>query len=322
MAAGDDVSVLGEELANYLARRRRLGFVVRHDEDTLRSFVRFCDNARITTITTTTIVEWVTAAVGVQSSWLAKRFGVVRLFAQHLHISDPVHEVPPARLIVGHYERVVPYLYSDADIDALMTSASQLSGHVRPVAYQTLIGLLAATGMRISEALALDNEHVNLNDGLITVRNTKFNKSRQLPLHPTTTDALNRYVVARTPSHGVDRAVNRAGDEQPLFITDTGRRIHYRQCQATFARCLADAGVSARPGRRPPRLHDIRHTFAVNTLIGWYSNGINVTVSLPYLSTYLGHINPAATYWYFTGSPELAGVIAGRLDTITSTVRP
>lgn len=310
------MSVLSEELAGYLASRRRMGFVVGHDEDTLRSFVRFCDHVGITTITTDSIVEWVTAPAGAHSSWLAKRFGVVRLFAQHLNIVDPSHQVPPARLIVGHYQRIVPYLYTGADIVALMSAAGTLSGCVRPVAYQTLIGLLAATGMRISEALALNDEHVDLDAGLITIRNSKFNKSRQLPIHATTCDALASYLAARINVHPVpDRAAG-------FFVSDAGHRIGYGQCRATFAELSIQVGVTARSARCRPTLHGLRHTFAVNTLIGWYSSGVDVNVSLPYLSTYLGHVDPSSTYWYLTASPELAGVIASRLDNIDLDVNP
>ena len=176
-----------------------------------------------------------------------------------------------------------------------MTAASRLSGQIRPIAYQTLIGLLATTGMRISEALALNDTNVEFDAGLITVRNSKFNKSRQLPLHPTTIEALQHYVTSRRNT----RADDIAGDGQAFFISDTGRRIDYRQCREVFVRCLDQANVTAPAGRRRPRIHDLRHTFAVNTLIDWYSNGVNVNAYLPYLSTYLGHISPAATYWYF-----------------------
>ena len=312
------MSVLGEEVASYITSRRRLGFVVRHDEGTLRSFVRFCDNTGLTTVTTTSIVEWATAPAGGKGGWSAQRFGVARRFAQHLHLTDPGHEVPPERLIVGHYQRITPYLYTGDEIGAVMIAAGRLSGQIRPVAYKTLIGLLAATGMRISEALALNDTNVDLDAGLITVRNSKFNRSRQLPLHPTTIEALSHYVTSRRNT----RADDVAGDSQAFFISDTGRRIGYRQCRETFACCLDQAGVTAPAGRHRPRIHDLRHAFAVNTLIDWYSTGVNVNVYLPYLSTYLGHLEPAATYWYFTGSPELAGVIASHLDTLEAVVNP
>jgi integrase/recombinase XerD len=235
---------------------------------------------------------------------------VVRLFAIYVHYNNPAHEIPPARLIVGDYRRITPFLYTDNDINALITAAGQLSGRIRPVAYQTLIGLLAATGMRISEALALNLEHVDLDEGLVTILNSKFGKSRRLPIHPSTIDALTSYLDAR------HRTTINPDDPAAFLVSDTGRRIAYGQCQATFARCTHTAGITPHSPRCRPRLHDLRHTFAVNTLVTWYSTGVDVNVSLPYLSTYLGHINPASTYWYLTASPELAGVIAGRLDTI------
>lgn len=311
------MSSLGDQLVDYVARRRRLGFVVRHDEDTLRSFVKFCDAAGLDTVTTTCVVAWATAPVGVQGAWMAERFRVVRLFAQHLHVVDDAHEVPPARLIVGHYKRIAPYLYNETEIVALIEMAGNLTGRIRPIAYQTLIGLLAATGMRISEALALNDDNVDLVNGLITIRNSKFNKSRCLPIHPSTVEALTDYVTARTTAGFGDR------DDGRFFVSDTGRRIDYRQCQATFRRCVTQAGLTpAGHRRRPPRIHDLRHTFAVNTLIGWYQTGVNVNTAMPYLSTYLGHLEPAGTYWYLTGSPELAAVVAGRLDAVELVVKP
>ena len=310
------MSHLGDELVDYVARRRRLGFVVRHDADTLRSFVRFCDAARIDTVTTACVVAWANAPVGVQGAWIADRFRVVRQFAQHLRVVDEAHEVPPAGLIVGHYKRIAPYLYSDNEIAGLISIAGTLSGRIRPVAYQTLLGLLAATGMRISEALALNDDNVDLVTGLITIRNSKFNKSRRLPIHPTVVEALGGYVTSRTAAGFADR------DDGRFFISDTGRRIDYRQCSATFRRFVKQAELIPPASRRQPTMHDIRHTFAVNTLIGWYQTGVDVNRSMLYLSTYLGHLELAGTYWYLTGSPELAAVIASRLDAVELVVNP
>ena len=247
------MSCLGDELVDYLARRRRLGFVVRHDEDTLRSFVRFCDTSGIDTITTSRVVEWATSPVGASGAWMAQRFTVVRLFAQHLHVVDAAHEVPPAGLITGRHQRAVPYLYTDDEIHALIAAAGNLTGRIRPIAYQTVIGLLAATGMRISEALALNDDTVDLDNALITIRDTKFGKSRRLPIHPTTTNALNDYVIART-----DAALG-PRDDARFFISDTGRRIAYAQFRAIFARFRDQAGLRPAVGRCRPRVHDLRH---------------------------------------------------------------
>lgn len=302
------MSCLTDELDEYLSSRSRMGFTIGHDRDTLRSFVRFCDAAGLTTVTTDAIVEWVNAPADVTSAWLAKRFGVVRLFAIYLHHSDPVHEVPPARLIVGEYQRIAPFLYTADDISSLISAAGKLSGRIRPIAYQTLIGLIVVTGMRISEVLALNLDNIDLDTGLITILKSKFGKSRCLPIHPTTVAALSSYLTTR------DSASLELDAATAVFVSDAGRRISYRQCQSTFAQCARAAGIAARSPRCRPRIHDLRHTFAVSTLIDWYAAGTDVNVAMPYLSTYLGHINPASTYWYLTGSPELAAVITGRLD--------
>lgn len=306
------MSMLAAELDEYLAVRRRGGFVIGHDADTLRSFLRFCDARQITTITTAAIVEWATTPVGVSPAWTAQRFGVVRRFAVYTQFTNPAHEVPPERLIVGTATRVVPFLYSDRDVTAIIDAATRLSGRVRPHSYATLIGLLAATGMRISEALALDDTDIDLDSGVIVVRNSKFGKSRRLLVQPTTSTALTSYRCRRDE---IIPTVSR--NDRALFITDHAQRVAYRQCQATFRRCVTTAGID-HGDRRPPRMHDLRHAFAVNTLIGWYRDGTDVNAMMPYLSVYLGHINPSSTYWYLTGSPELARVIAARLDVVAA----
>ncbi len=300
------MKALADHLGDYLSVRRQLGYVLRNDEYALRSFLRFCDQAGHATITTDAVIEWVTAPAGASRSWLAKRFSVVRLFALHAHGDDPAHQIPPARLFTGNPERRTPFLYTDADVVALINAAGTLNGELRPVTHQTLIGLLAATGMRISEAIALENQHVDLGQGLITIRNSKFNKSRQLPLHATTVDALAGYVTER------NRHFPNPTEDAGFFTTDNRRRIHYRQCQACFSQCVDRAGLGTTTPR--PVLHDLRHSFAVNTLIDWYSTDADVQAMWPYLSTYLGHVEPKSTYWYLTASPQLAAVVAGRLD--------
>jgi integrase/recombinase XerD len=239
--AGDAMSALGDELAGYVAARRHMGFVVRHDEDTLRSFVRFCDRHAITTITTTAVVEWATAPIGTHSAWQAQRFGVVRRFVEYLHHVQADHEVPPARLLVGSLQRANPFLYTDRETADLMSAATALTGTIRPHSYRTLIGLIAVTGMRISEVLALNDTDVDLDDGLLTINNTKFGKSRRLPLHTTTVLALRAYVTLRQDLVGDDDAA--------FFVSDQGRRISYSQCRPIVARCSASqASPHGRPG--------------------------------------------------------------------------
>ncbi len=302
------MSALSEGLDSYVALRRRMGFVVRNETYALEGFVRFCDGLGAEIITTDLVMAWVMAPQGVGRSWLAKRFGLARSFAVYLHGFDANHQIPPARMVTDRYRRRNPYLYNDVEIVALMDAASRLRGELRPVTYRTVIGLLAVTGLRISEAINLNDDTVNLDDGHLTIRNTKFNKSRLVPLQSSTVDALHRYLASRSAAFA-DHAPGTG-----FFVTDTGRQIHYRQCQATFAQCLELAGMTTEPRRRPT-LHDLRHTFAVNTLIDWYrSESVDVAAMMPYLSTYLGHVDPKSTYWYLTASPELAAVVAGRLD--------
>ncbi len=299
------MSDLNTHLEDYLEMRRRLGFAGGKDPFTLRSFVRFAQQTGVDTITTAAVVEWVNAPAGADRSWLARRFSVVRSFARHVHAIDPVHEVPPAKMFTAPQRRRVPHIYTSGEICGLMDAAGTLGGQLRPATYATLIGLLAVTGMRISEALALDDTDVDLDAGIITIVGSKFNKSRQLPLHPSTVDALHRYMA--------DRDRHTRTDASALFVNDNTNRVRYRQCQSTFVACLRVAGLDD-TSRRRPRMHDLRHTFAVKTLIGWYANDTDVGAMMPYLSTYLGHVDPASTYWYLSAVPELAAVIAGRLD--------
>lgn len=302
------MSALAEALDSYVRLRRRMGFVVRNDTYALAGFVRFCEALDTEVITTDLVMDWVRTPQGVSRAWLAKRFSLVRSFAIYLHGFDDRHEIPPARMITHRYMRRNPYLYSDADIVSLMDAASRLRGELRPVTYRTVIGLLAVTGLRISEAIKLNDDSVDLDAGHLTITNTKFNKSRLVPLEASTLDALGHYLNVRSAVFA------NPTPETGFFVSDTGRRISYRQCQATFAQCLGLAAMSTEPHRRPT-LHDLRHTFAVNTLIGWHqAPSVDAGAMMPYLSTYLGHVDPKSTYWYLSASPELATVVAGRLE--------
>jgi integrase len=299
------MSPLRQALAGYLAVRRSLGYQLARPEKLLGQFITYLEEAGAETVTTGLALAWATQPGGNQS-WHALRLQAVRGFASYLHTIDPAAEVPPAGLLPWRPCRATPYLYSGADIAALIAAAASLRFPLRVATYQTLIGLLAVTGMRIGEAIRLDRTDLDLDGGVLTVRYSKFGKSRLLPLHPTTADALHNYLRLR------DRLHSRASTAA-LFISLAGTRLDYRNVHATWKLLAARAGLKARSPSCRPRIHDLRHSFAVRSLLDAYAAGQDGQARLTLLATYLGHVNPAATYWYLSAAPELLALAGQRL---------
>jgi integrase/recombinase XerD len=287
---------LRQGLADYLTMRRALGFKLAHDGKVLAQYVTCLEAQGADTITIDNALAWVTSPpVGAGQATLANRMTMIRGFAAHMHTVDHATQVPPPGLLPQGQHRAVPYLYSDDDITALIAAAGRLPSPLSALTLQTLIGLLPVTGLRVAEALALDRDDFNADHGVLTVHDGKLGKSRLLPLHPTTVDALTAYLRRR------DELCPQPATTA-LFISAAGTRKRYTCLRETFARLLRSAQVRPRSGRCRPRLHDMRHTFAVRTLIGWYRDGGDVQARLPLLSTYLGHNEPAHTYWYYSDS--------------------
>lgn len=252
-------------------------------------------------------MAWATLPANGSASWWGQRLSVVRAFARHLHVIDSAHEVPPAGLLPARSHRAVPYLYSDADMAALMAAARQLRSPLRAATFETLVGLLAVSGLRIGEALRLDRNDVDLDEGVLHVRQTKFNKSRDVPLHPSTVTALSAYARRR------DKLCPRPRD--PSFFVSVARtQVLYCNFHLGWLDLVHRAGLRPRSAVCRPRPHDARHSFAVRTLLGWYRDGVDVEAHMPLLSTYLGHVHPANTYWYLSAAPELLALVAARLD--------
>lgn len=292
--------------AQYLAMRRSLGYTLHADERLLTGFIDYLEHEGQATITTGAALAWATQPAGVAASWHRRRLSVVRCFARHLAAYDPACEVPPARLLPARETRITPYLYSPAEIAALIHAAGLLARPILAATYQALISLLAVSGLRIGEALALHRSDVDLDAGLLTVTG-KSGKTRLVPLHPSTTDVLRDYATRRD-------TLNPAACCPNFFINTTGNRLRVKDVDVTFVRLLTLAGVHAPPGRRRPRVHDLRHTFVLNTFLRWYRDGTDVPANLPVLSTFLGHTSPASTWWYQEASPELLAVAAQRLQ--------
>lgn len=301
------MSALHAELDRYLAIRRSVGFKLARAELLLADFCRYLEAIGADTITTDNAFAWASLPPNGSASWWGQRLSVVRAFARHLHAIDPIHEVPPAGLLPARTHRAVPYLYSDADIAALMPAARGLRSPLRAATFEPLIGLLAVSGLRIGEALRLDRGDVDLHDGVLRIRQTKFGKSREVPLHPSTVAALSAYAGRR------DQLCPRPR-HPAFFVSVAGTRVLYCNFHLGWLDLVRRAGLEPRSARCRPRPHDVRHSFAVRTLLGWYRDGVDVGAHMPLLSTYLGHVHPANTYWYLSAAPELLSLVAARLD--------
>jgi integrase/recombinase XerD len=308
------MSQLARHIEEYLALRRALGFKLAKEGRLLPDFAAFTDAAGATTVTVDLAVRWAAQPQGTSPVWAAQRLSMVRGLARYLQAVDPATQVPPAGLLPARTRRATPYIYCDAEVTALMTAARALPGPLKAATFQTLIGLLAVTGMRGSEAMSLDRGDLDTGAGVLTIRSTKFRKSRQLPLHPSTLRALAGYQAIR------DRACP-AQAAPSLLVSTTGTRLCHSTVQPVFRQLLGQAGIGQ--GTRRPRatIHGLRHTFAVKTLLSWYRDGQDVQARLPALSTYLGHASPAATYWYLTATPELLALAAGRLEAAPGSAR-
>jgi integrase len=298
---------LREAAADYLTVRRQLGFELKDVEGRLESLVCFLEQAHASHITVELAVTWARLPVKAHPEHWKRRLGTARNFAQYLATLDPVNEIPPRDLLPAHRSRVAPYIYSEADIAALLDAARELKQAMQAQTYETLIGLMAATGLRLGEALGLNRLDVDLDDGALHIRSSKQQKQREVPLHQSTTEALTRYARSR------DRRWPTA-ETQAFFVSRHGLQLKGPMVNSTFSRLIRKAGLEGRGERARPRPHDLRHTFAVRTLLEWYQQGVEVERRLPLLSTYLGHVQPVSTYWYVQGTPELLTLVAEKLE--------
>lgn len=300
------MSPLRQAVADYLALRRSLGYKLNRAEKLLTQFVGYLENLGTNTVTIDHALAWARLPRGGDSNWRSSRLSVVRGFATYLRTIDPATQVPPSDILPWRPKRATPYLYSEKEIAALIAAATSLRTPLRIATYQTLIGLLAVTGMRVGEAIRLERGDVDLISGALTIRFTKFGKTRQLPLHPTSVAALRAYLRQRDRHEPPPTTPS-------VFISPAGTRLLYCNVQWTFQRLAQRAGLTPRSASCRPRLHDLRHTFAVHTLLDAYRNGCDVQEQLGVLSTYLGHVNPAGTYWYLSAAPELLALAVERL---------
>ena len=306
MAGRCSVSRLHALLDDYLALRRGLGFKLREQQLLLPGFVDFVEQAGAESVTVELALAWAKMPSGVDPFRWKQRLSMVRGFARYVHAFDPATEVPPHGLLAYRHSRPTPFLFSDQEIGALLVAADTLRPLLLALTCRTLFGLLAVTGLRVGEAIGLDREDVDTARRLLTVRYSKFNKCRLLPLHPSTSAALATYTLER------DRLCPKP-KEASFFVSTAGTRLLYPVVRKLFVDLANDVGIQPRSPSCRPGMHGLRHSFVVNTLLGWYRDGVDVAARLPALAAYLGHSHPASTYWYLQAVPELLSAAAHRL---------
>jgi integrase/recombinase XerD len=307
------MSALREALGDYLEMRHALGYRLERQARLLDSFVGLLDARGLDHVQSAVALDFSIGGGAVPRGEASRRLSAIRLFSRYLAALDELHEVPPSRLLPAVVERKAPYLYSDEELAALLAAARRIEEPFRALSMWTLIGLLACSGLRPGEAVGLSPADVDLATGVITVRDSKWGSSRLVPLHASATDALSRYESVCAALFGP--AGLGGSDDQPRFFMWSARKpLCMSAATASFRKLLRQAGIVAATGRRPPRLYDLRHRFAVRTLVGWYRDGVDVGQALPVLSAYLGHQQPKDTYWYLQAVPELLQAAADRLE--------
>jgi integrase/recombinase XerD len=299
------MSALEAHVGDYLRLRRALGYKLERHGMLLPKLVAYLEAAGATTLTAELAIAWARLPERARPNYWAARLAVARGFARYLQTIDPATEVPPPGVFPARRHRPSPYLWSQEEICRLLEEARALPHPLRAASHEAIFGLLATTGMRLGEAVGLDRDDVDLSTGVITIRQAKFDRTRLVPLHPSTTEALSGYVARR------DRLCPRPGSTA-FFLSGAGTRLDRSGVDKTLRKITTAMGIRTATVR--PRAHDLRHSLAVATLIRWLRSGLDVEEHMAVLSTYLGHVSPADTYWYLSASPELMALAAERLD--------
>lgn len=297
------MTALGDRLSQYVALRRGLGAQFHEPARALGQFVAFLEREGAECITTALALRWAMQPEHAQRATWARRLTQVRGFATWLSAVDPRTQIPPRHLISGRRQRRKPHIFTDREVGQLLAEAARLrsSNGLRALTYTTLIGLLASTGLRPGEALALDLRDLDLQNGVLTIRESKFGKSRFVPLDPTTCAALQGYVKKRNRLYA-------QSETEAFLVSEYGTRLQGGAARRTFAKLSSAVGLRPKGEKRVgrgPRLQDLRHSFATRKLLEWYRSGVDVQRALPTLATYLGHVAVDHTYWYLEGVPEL-----------------
>lgn len=303
------MSALQAALDEYLYIRRSLGFKLRYEGTVLPQFLLFLEKENASFITTALAIKWATLPENVLPIHWSHRLAMVRTFARFHCALDSRTEIPPPDLLPHRYHRKPPYIYDDVEIARLLQASNHLQSAtgLRAATYSTIFGLLVVTGMRISEPIALDRCDVDFAQGILTVSQTKFGKSRLIPIHSSTVDKLKEYGRQRDELFSKQKSPS-------FFVSENGTRLTQWAVRSTFVKLSHEIGLRAPGDKHGPRLHDLRHTLAVKTLLKWYQTDIDVERHLPELATYLGHTHVNDTYWYISAVPELLRLASMRLD--------
>lgn len=299
-----------EAVENYLKYRRSLGVALCTEGEELRRFARYADQVgHKGPITTELALQWAKLPQKCYYKYWISRLDIVRRFAMYMKLLVPQTEIPPRGLLGHSYRRPIPHIYSKEEIAAIMKAAGNLMPRngLRPHTYVTLFGLLASTGMRISEGIHMSQDNLDIDSGVITVEESKYRKSRIVLLHPTTLEALKFYIGKRDKRHLFHKT-------KAFFVSECGTSLRYKVVSKTFREIVFRLGWCKGKGERGPTIHDMRHTFASRRLLEWYRNGDDVHQKVPELSTYLGHAHVGDTYWYLTAVPELMVIAASRFE--------
>ncbi len=311
-----DLTML-DRAKEYLAHRRELGFALKTSGPLLLHFSRYADRSRHRgPLTTDLALRWASLPQTASPRYRAERLSIVRGFARYLAAQDGRSQVPDRRLLGRNHDRQQPHIYSDKQLRELVLEATRLTAayHLRPYTYSTFFGLLASSGLRVSEALNLSNGHVDLTEGILRIEQTKFRKSRLVPLHVTATRALRRYAGER------DRG-GLAEDTDAFFVGANGQSLPYSTVRCTFRSICTQLGWRSNGTLPRPRMHDLRHSFACRRLLLWYQQGVNVDQAISSLSTYLGHGKVTDTYWYLTGTAPLLAIAGKRFEQFTQSTQ-
>jgi integrase/recombinase XerD len=299
---------LFKAVQEYLTMRYQLGYKLKRATSVLNGFAVYAKQKKVSHITTKMALEYAMQNRNAAPPSWASRLGIIRRFALHMRLLDPLTEVPPSSLLPYSYRRKSPYIYSENDILKMLKSCNILSNHpLNAKTYYTLLGLIAVTGLRPGEALNLERDSVDMSLGIITIRDSKFRKTRKIPIHKSTIKMLRQYVKQR------DQYFRKK--MSPYFFVDKrGYRLRARTVRSIFAKICIRAGLRNEGKHVGPKIMGLRHTFAIKTLVRCYLDGLNADIVIPILSTYLGHENPIHTYWYLSATPELFGLINARLE--------
>ena len=299
------MSDLARHAEDYLSVRRALGFKLKREGEILPKLVAYLEAAGAAALTTELAVAWARQPEGVHPINWSQRLGAVHGFAAYLETIDPRTQVPPCDVFPRSARRPPPYLWSKGNVHRLLEATRQIRPTLRAATHEALFGLLAVSGLRLGEALNLQRDDIDLAEGLLTIREAKFGRSRLVPLHRSTTHALRSYAARRDRFCPTPKA-------KTFFVSSVGTALLACGVQKTFNQLTTAIGLRTATAR--PRIHDLRHSLAVHALVQWHQSGADVQGHMPVLSTYLGHVNPSSTYWYLSASPELMELAAARLD--------